>query len=102
MLDYKLIEALAMVTAEGGFEKAAQSLLITQSAVSQRIKALEELTGAGTRDAEHQLARVESFGQARCRPRVEAREGLVEQNGVGIVHQTAGARCARQASSGAS
>lgn len=45
MLDYKLIEALAMVTQEGGFDKAAQTLFITQSAVSQRIKALEELTG---------------------------------------------------------
>lgn len=45
MLDYKLFEALAMVTQEGGFDKAAQSLLITQSAVSQRIKALEEQTG---------------------------------------------------------
>ncbi len=45
MFDYKLIEALAMVAKEGGFDKAARALFITQSAVSQRIKLLEELTG---------------------------------------------------------
>lgn len=45
MLDYKLIEALAMVAQEGGFDKAARALYITQSAVSQRLKLLEELTG---------------------------------------------------------
>ncbi len=45
MIDYKLIEALAMVALEGGFDKAAKALYITQSAVSQRLKLLEELTG---------------------------------------------------------
>jgi len=45
MLDYKLIEALAMVAREGGFDKAARALHITQSAVSQRVKLLEEMTG---------------------------------------------------------
>ncbi len=45
MFDYKLIEALAMVAHEGGFDKAARALFISQSAVSQRIKLLEELTG---------------------------------------------------------
>jgi LysR family transcriptional regulator (chromosome initiation inhibitor) len=45
MLDYKLIEALAMVVQEGGFDRAAQKLNLTQSAVSQRIKLLEEQTG---------------------------------------------------------
>ena len=45
MFDYKLIEALAMVVREGGFDKAAKALCITQSAVSQRLKLLEELTG---------------------------------------------------------
>ncbi len=44
MLDYKLIEALAAVIQEGGFDKAAQFLNLTQSAVSQRIKQLEEQT----------------------------------------------------------
>jgi len=45
MLDNKLIEALALVVQEGGFDKAAKALYITQSAVSQRVKLLEELTG---------------------------------------------------------
>jgi LysR family transcriptional regulator (chromosome initiation inhibitor) len=45
MFDYKLIEALVMVSQEGGFDKAARVLCITQSAVSQRVKLLEELTG---------------------------------------------------------
>ena len=45
MFDYKLIEALAMVAREGGFDKAAKALYITQSAVSQRVKLLEDLTG---------------------------------------------------------
>jgi LysR family transcriptional regulator (chromosome initiation inhibitor) len=45
VLDYKLIEALAMVAREHGFEKAARQLHITQSAVSQRIKSLEEHVG---------------------------------------------------------
>jgi LysR family transcriptional regulator, chromosome initiation inhibitor len=45
MFDYKLIEALAMVAREGGFDKAARALHITQSAVSQRVKLLEDITG---------------------------------------------------------
>ncbi len=45
MLDYKLVEALAAVIDEGGFERAARRLNITQSAVSQRIRQLEEALG---------------------------------------------------------
>lgn len=45
MLDYKLIEALAKVIECGGFERAAPVLCITQSAVSQRIRQLEENSG---------------------------------------------------------
>ena len=45
MLDYKLLEALAQVVREGGFDRAAKVLNITQSAVSQRIRLLEDLTG---------------------------------------------------------
>lgn len=45
MLDNRLIEALALVVREGGFDRAAKALYITQSAVSQRVKLLEELTG---------------------------------------------------------
>ncbi|WP_419174875.1 LysR family transcriptional regulator ArgP [Desulfosediminicola sp.] len=45
MLDYKLLEAFAMVILEGGFEKAARKLCLTQSAVSQRVRQLEDLYG---------------------------------------------------------
>ena len=45
MLDYKLIEALAKVLSEGGFERAAKVLFITQSAVSQRVRQLEDQCG---------------------------------------------------------
>jgi len=46
MLDYKLLEAFAMVILEGGFEKAARKLHLTQSAISQRIRQLEDLYGS--------------------------------------------------------
>ena len=45
MLDYRLIEAFAAVIEEKGFERAAERLHITQSAVSQRVKALEDEVG---------------------------------------------------------
>lgn len=45
MFDYKLLQALSSVINEGGFEKAALKLHLTQSAVSQRIKQLEEFCG---------------------------------------------------------
>jgi len=45
MLDYKLLDALANVAREGGFDKAARAMHLTQSAISQRIRALEELMG---------------------------------------------------------
>ena len=44
--EYPVLEALAAVVREGTFDAAARSLNITQSAVSQRIKQLEEKTGA--------------------------------------------------------
>ena len=45
MLDYRLIEALAAVLDEGGFDRAATRLCITQPAVSHRIKQLEDEVG---------------------------------------------------------
>ena len=45
MIDYKLLEAIAMVVQEGGFEKAATLMNLTQSAVSQRVRLLEERAG---------------------------------------------------------
>lgn len=84
MLDYKLVEALAMVAQENGFERAAQKIHITQSAVSQRIRALEEqcgqvllvrttpprATAAGQRMIKHylQVRRLEDDLQASFKP----------------------------------
>lgn len=45
MLDYAALEALAAVVREGSFERAARRLHVTSSAVSQRIKQLEERVG---------------------------------------------------------
>lgn len=45
MLEYANLKALAVVVSEGGFDRAAKVLHITQSAVSQRIRQLEEKVG---------------------------------------------------------
>ena len=45
-MDYKLLHALASVVEQGGFERAARVLGLSQSAVSQRIKLLEARVGA--------------------------------------------------------
>ncbi len=45
MLDYALIDALAAVLREGSFERAARALHLTPSAVSQRVRLLEERLG---------------------------------------------------------
>lgn len=45
MIDVNMLEALGSVLEHGGFEKAAKSLFISQSAVSQRVKQLEESIG---------------------------------------------------------
>lgn len=43
--DPDALECLASIIEEGGFERAAQRLSITQSAVSQRLRSLESQTG---------------------------------------------------------
>lgn len=45
MLDYSALSALAAVVREGSFERAARALNVTPSAVSQRIRLLEERIG---------------------------------------------------------
>ncbi|WP_432380731.1 ArgP/LysG family DNA-binding transcriptional regulator [Duganella sp. P38] len=44
-LDYRALAVLDAVVSQGSFEKAAMALGISQSAVSQRIKALEDAAG---------------------------------------------------------
>src|SRR5579863_6337971 len=46
MLDEALLAAVAAVAREGSFERAARVLHVTPSAVSQRVKLLEERLGA--------------------------------------------------------
>ena len=45
MIDYRLLQALVEVIQQGGFERAAQQLHLTQSAISQRIAQLERQLG---------------------------------------------------------
>lgn len=45
MIDYRQLSAFASVIEEQSFEKAARSLHLTQSAISQRVKLLEESLG---------------------------------------------------------
>ena len=45
MLDYAALAALAAVVRQGSFERAAGALGVTPSAVSQRVRALEERVG---------------------------------------------------------
>ncbi|MDU0354725.1 LysR family transcriptional regulator ArgP [Paraglaciecola aquimarina] len=45
MMDYKLLHALSVLINQQSFEKAANKLCITQSAISQRIKLLEQTIG---------------------------------------------------------
>ncbi len=45
MLDYALLDALAAVVRHGSFDRAASALNVTPSAVSQRVKLLEERVG---------------------------------------------------------
>jgi LysR family transcriptional regulator (chromosome initiation inhibitor) len=46
MLDYALLDALAAVVRHGSFDRAASELNVTPSAVSQRVKLLEERIGS--------------------------------------------------------
>lgn len=45
MLDYAALHALAAVVREGSFDRAARALHVTPSAISQRIRLLEERVG---------------------------------------------------------
>lgn len=46
MLDYTSLAAVAAVVQEGSFERAARTLNVTPSAISQRVKLLEERLGS--------------------------------------------------------
>jgi LysR family transcriptional regulator (chromosome initiation inhibitor) len=63
MLDYAALSALAAVIREGSFERAARALNVTPSAISQRIRLLEERVGCALRD---QPCRATETGRRLC------------------------------------
>ena len=66
MLDYAQLEALLAVEREKSFEAAARSLGVTSSAISQRIKLLEERIGAIALNRQSPISTTE-IGNALCR-----------------------------------
>lgn len=77
MLDYASLAALATVVHEGSFERAARVLNVTPSAVSQRVKLLEERLGS-VLIARGQPCKATEAGRLLCR-HVE-RVGMLEQD----------------------
>ena len=76
MLDYSSLSAVAAVVREGSFERAARALNVTPSAVSQRIKQLEERLG-GVLIVRGQPCTATAMGRSICR-HVE-QVGMLEQ-----------------------
>ncbi len=66
MLDYSLVAAVAAVVREGSFERAADALHVTPSAVSQRVKLIEERLGQPL-VVRGQPCRATPAGEALCR-----------------------------------
>ena len=66
MFDYSQLEALLAIEREGSIDGAARSLGISASAISQRIKVLEERVGAIT-VVRQKPARTTEFGRILCR-----------------------------------
>lgn len=66
MLDYSLVAAVAAVVREGSFERAAAALHVTASAVSQRVKLLEQRQGQ-LLVVRGQPCTATAAGQALCR-----------------------------------
>lgn len=66
MLDYSALSALAAVIREGSFERAARALHVTPSAISQRIRLLEERVGCALVVRE-QPCRATDTGRRLCR-----------------------------------
>ena len=82
MLDYSALSALSAVIREGSFERAARALNVTPSAISQRIRLLEERIGCAlvVRD---QPCRATETGRRLCQHVDRVR--LLEQDLEGAV-----------------
>ncbi len=77
MLDYGSLSALSAVVREGSFERAARALNVTPSAISQRVKQLEERLGC-VLIVRGQPCTATQIGRMLCR-HVE-RVGMLEQD----------------------
>jgi LysR family transcriptional regulator, chromosome initiation inhibitor len=66
MLDYASLSAIATVIREGSFDRAASALNVTPSAISQRVKALEERLG-GVLIVRGQPCTATEMGRLICR-----------------------------------
>jgi LysR family transcriptional regulator, chromosome initiation inhibitor len=66
MLDYAGLSAIAAVVREGSFERAARALNVTPSAISQRVKGLEERLGS-VLIVRGQPCRATATGRLLCR-----------------------------------
>jgi LysR family transcriptional regulator (chromosome initiation inhibitor) len=86
VLDYASLVAVAAVAREGSFDRAARRLNVTTSAVSQRVKALEERLGT-ILIARGQPCTATEAGELICR-HVE-RVGMLEQDLRGTLPQIA-------------
>lgn len=94
MLDYAALSALAAVAREGSFERAARALHVTPSAISQRIRLLEEKIGCALIVRGHPCVPTET-GRRLCQhvDRVQ----LLEQDLQGVVPALAPAGVTRVA-----
>ena len=77
MLDYASLAAVSSVVREGTFERAARALNVTPSAISQRVKQLEERLGC-VLVVRGQPCRATETGRLLCR-HVE-QVGMLEQD----------------------
>ena len=66
MLDYASLSAVAVVVREGSFERAARALNVTPSAISQRVKQLEDRLG-GVLIVRGQPCTATEMGRLICR-----------------------------------
>lgn len=92
MLDYAALSALAAVVREGSFERAARALHVTPSAVSQRIRLLEERVGCAL-VVRGQPCRATELGRRLCQHVDHVR--LLEQELHGSLPALATERSAR-------
>ncbi|MFD2192058.1 LysR family transcriptional regulator ArgP [Pistricoccus aurantiacus] len=96
MLDYAALRAVYMVLEEGTFERAALRLNVTPSAISHRVKALEERVGTPLVVRSSPCYATEA-GRRLCRhiERVHLLEAKLQDDFPGLISQKTGGRKAK-------